>query len=890
MLLLRASNQPSALTVLITNRTAVGAMLVLSGLALGQAPVVAQAIATEWWLAASLGALCLWLLVRRYAIFKDAHWPSAVCMAVALMTLAVGRATVTSSLHAQRELTRIVEDDPRPRIWHLRGTIRSDPVIRRSRRGAMARFMHVGTVTTFTLEVDAAVGRAWRDAVASVTPALPSDDEVALPLDGAVMVRLKDADDRWQVGDRVSVTGLLRGFAPPLNPGEFDWRTSAQRQGLGGTLTVAHRANIRLISHVPTMTDRFLRVRSQVRRWVSRALLADVTLPDEGPEESLLVALILGDRGIGLDGVDQTFRRVGLAHLLAISGLHLGILALLVAGACRVVGVSPQTERLLIVLLVLLYVFIVPVRVPIWRAAVMLLVAMSAQLSGRRISGLSVLAFAAMLVAVWKPEEVYAPGFQLSFGVVTGLVLLTPMSRSRWFGPGPDDPETLTWHEVVLESTKSMATAVMVAWLISTPLVAYHFAYVCPLAPVASLPAFLFVTAILGLGFVKIATAALVPVAGAALSPLLGHASAGLIAMTQRLDQLPFSSVVVGHPSRWWAVVTLALLVWWLGSANAQRRRLSKHAGLLCLAIAAVWLMAEANRWGSRLLDRRPPPVRLISLAVGNGSCHVIDTGTGPTGTVLFDCGSGDYAGAGLGIIVPSLRRSGIRHACTLIISHDDVDHFSSAIDVMREMQIQRLMITPQMQRAATERPWGAASYLLSTAIEMGVDVQTVSAGDSITLSHGIRLDWLHPQSDDRFSVDNDASSVIQVTLGPSYEDRSILLTGDAQGPAADLLQLRHHPEVLRADVMELPHHGAWANGVVEEFVRLVDPKLVIQSTGPARLIDDPWDTSPALFDCRRMVTARDGCVVTTFHCDGTIETWSFVNPESGRVDSQQAY
>lgn len=883
MFLTAASHCPGALTTLSRNRTAICAVLTLGGLALGQTDIARHTVAAGWWLTASLCALTLWVAARRLPRWIQSEWLPSSCLAVAIVTLAAARAVIHDAGARQRELTRIIDSQDGPQVWQFEGTVRSEPIVRRSQRGAMAAFLHHETITLLTLHVTAMTGRTWTN---DGEPRERADESVSVPIDGAVLVRIEDADDRWQIGDRVAVTGIMRGFSPPLNPGEYDWRSSAQRQGLAGTLTVAHRANIRLRSHARTWPDRFLAWRARVRSCVSRWLLQDSNLEDDGPEESLLMALILGERGSGMDGIDQAFRRVGLAHVLAISGLHLGILALLVAGVCRVIGLSPQAERLAIASLVVMYVFLVPIRVPVWRAAVMLLVAMGAGLSGRRMSNLSILAVAALIVALWRPAEVFSPGFQLSFGVVSGLVLLTPTSRWRWFGPGPDDPETVPFARTTIEYAKSMITATLVAWLVSTPLVAFHFAYVCPLAPMASIPALVLVAIMLAVGFVKILTAALLPMASPILSPALGWASSNLIHMIERLDDMPGSSVAVGYPSLLWTVVALAAVVLWLGSVRSIAVGLRwRSAGVAAAgATLVVWLTAEGSHWIEDL-DARPPTVRLLTVAVGNGSCHVLDPGSGSNDIVMFDCGSGDYAGAGLGLIVPALRRSGIQRVPTMIISHDDIDHYSAAVDVMREMRTQRLYVTPQMYDRAERFGRGGAAFLLARARQMGVGVQVISAGNTLDLSGDITLTCLHPNRDDQFHVDNDASAVLHIELGDAYAHRRILLTGDAQGAAVDCLRNRYPPDRLRADVMELPHHGAWANGVADALVRLVQPGLIIQSTGSARLVNDPWAAASFPFDIQRRVTARDGFITTRIHPGGDIECDGSLSVRSNEAD-----
>lgn len=228
----------------------------------------------------------------------------------------------------------------------------------------------------------------------------------------------------------------------------------------------------------------------------------------------------------------------------------------------------------------------------------------------------------------------------------------------------------------------------------------------------------------------------------------------------------------------------------------------------------------------------------------------------------MFDAGSGNHLGIGETTIVPALRRLGILDVPTLALSHGDVDHFAAAVELMTELRTRRLLITSDMKRQAQDDPLGPMALVVSEAQRLGVQVVVADAGHEARLG-AATWRWLHPTPDAAYRTSNEASMVIRVDLG----SHRILLTGDAQGAGLVDLMQREAPEALRATILELPHHGSWSE-IAAEFVRIVDPRIVLQSTAGARLIGDRWESE--LARRQRYVTAVHGGTIIDLRADGS--------------------
>lgn len=773
------------------------------------------------------------------------HWKQRGPRRLAPLLLSIAAIALSASWASLRE--HRVEDSSlaamvsnRDHLWQLEGRIGSPPTVKTPGRGSLGRFGYQEPITVFRFEVT--------DAIAT--------DGTRVALTGAALVRVNGAGYRWEVGDQLRLRGMLRSFPPAMNPGETDLAQIARAQGLAGLLDVATMESVVELGEQRDWLWQLRRWQSDLRTRAAGWIRQDLPETDETRRDALLAALMLGERGAGLDGLDKSFARVGLAHLLAISGMHLAILVLTGLLIVRLFSWPPAIERFVIALLVVAYLFVVPARIPVWRAGVMSLAFLGAGVLGRRLDHLNLWAISALVVLLWQPSELLSPGAQLSFGVVLGLVVLTPHLRLKLFGE-PRDAELLSPADDIFEQCKTIVAATLVAWLVATPLVAHVFGVICPLAPLATLPAMALTHIALAAGYLKALTAVLLPSVGVILAPILAIATDGLIGLVDRVDRLPLSSLPILQPGVLWTLATTAAAVWWMRrrvESGASRWR--RWAAPAMLVVLFGWLMRSH---GPAWIDPSRQQSRLIMLAVGNGSCYIVESGGQ---AVMFDAGSGNYLGIGDSTIIPAVRRLGILEVPTLILSHGDVDHFAAAIEVMAELHTRRLLITTDMINQTQTDPLGPIALVVHEAERLGVQLIIADAGYEAQYGDS-RWRWLHPARVATYDTSNEASMVIRVDVGA----HRLLLCGDLQGQGMEDLMAECDVNTLHASIMELPHHGGWS-GLSASFVRRVDPQIVLQSTAGGRLMGDRW--SEELAGRQRYVTAERGATIVDLAADGS--------------------
>jgi competence protein ComEC len=763
------------------------------------------------------------LLVAGAALFGTA-WPIARHYAVAL-----------------DDLSRYVETEPV--IARLRGVVTSAPQLRQPAGGSMRQFNEQPPWLVFQLDAKALVDRHGN----------------AHSVSSNVWVSVPSTIPHLRAGDVIEIAGLLRAPPRPRNPGQFDFWRFARAHNQSAVMSVDNPALVRVMMTNPSTTLWITRWRDALRARASAWLHADMpeAFRDGATQHrAVLQAILIGERAPELHEVGAAMQRTGLAHLMAISGLHLGILVALVL---ILLGVAREPKRwhgVAAIVLIAVYLMLVEVRVPVLRAGVMLGFASLGLVLGRRMAVGGLIGFSMIVMVLWAPSEVTSPGFQLSFGVVYAIIYLAPVLRERWFGR----PNMLAGptRSMVAESFKTSLCVAVVAWLVATPIVLFHFGILSPLGWVLSVVGVPAAGVVLALGYLKMGLSAILPSAGLLVGAALAWLTDTLIAAVLWIDEIPGASVALPMPGVLW---TLAAVMWVVAVIHARERRTVRSVWALGVMLA-LWLC-----WPMLPDGRGEAALRIDMLAVGDGSCYVIRSGGE---TIVFDAGTMGDPGSGARIIVPGMRALGVRSVDTLIVSHANLDHFSAMIEVVDAFGADELLVTPQFRDEAANDPAGPAQALFEAIDEKSVPIVTVSAGARREVGEAT-FEWLHPSPQALYGRVNDTAMVIRI----SAAGRRVLLCGDIQHEAMTDIMHAFDPAALDADVMELPHHGGFSDEAVT-LVNIVSPQVVLQSTGYGRLRRDRW--KDALGGFERFITARDGACWVTIEQDGSINAGRFLD------------
>lgn len=700
--------------------------------------------------------------------------------------------------------------------------------------------------------------------------------------DAALLVSVLEKPPPCRVTDRVRIVGRLYGLHSARNPSDGDPVAIAARRGIVGSVSIESPHLCIPVSRYRSPTpfaDSFARLREATRSRLREALLSGVPDDETHAVRSTLVALVLGDAEEGYAAVETSFRAVGLAHILAISGFNLSVLGWVVATAAGFFVRGTRLRAVPVALAALAALWLMAPAASATRSALMAICGAMGASCGRDWNGDAILAAAATIMLIHEPSIATNAGFQLSFACVLALRHLVPAVRERWLSWIPGDQ---VWQRhapltgIIGEFASRALAAGIATFLASAPIALAHFGAIQPWGLVLTLLCAPLSTVTLALAYPKALLGLVCPSMVAPLGLPLWLAtwlqlefvdtSLGLLGASWQVELMPLMSAV-----SLLACVTLMLL--------GTRARLRRLALACAITLVASPLLA-------REVSKSPPHFVSTMLAVGDGSMHFIETGDA---VVVFDAGSSSHGGAATRIAVPWIgAHGGVVH--TAFVSHPNLDHFSALLDLARYARVQRLIVHESFIEAA--RPGSAMRELLDGLRARGTVIETLAAGDSVRIGHA---QWtvLWPAAKFRSKRENDLSLVIRVAVdacAPSKQSARFLFTGDIETePAARLVAesqpsrgdlTRNDALDIACDVIELPHHGSWREAVVG-LLKAANPRIVLQSTAQPRFDADRYAKHLAE-GTQRFVTCRDGAVQVRVEGD-TLASFAF---DRAAVDS----
>ena len=580
-------------------------------------------------------------------------------------------------------------------------------------------------------------------------------------------------------GQTVEVTGVLAQPPVALAPGLFDYQSYLRRLGIHYTLRAASAKDwIVLGSTQPPLAVRF-------NAWAKRTLAYG--LPAEDEALHLLWAMTLGWKTALSGETTEPFMRSGTLHVFAISGLHIAMIAAIIAGILRAIGIRRPYCAAIVIPIVWFYTCATGWQASAVRSAVMATVVFGSWILIRPPDLFNSLAGAALIILVFDPQQLFQAGFQLSFAVVFCLALFGGYFRILEDPIASGDPlipwEVRPWWQrqwlTGVKYVTGMAITAVAAWLASIPLNAYYFHLFSPVSVLANL--------------------VVVPMSGAALASNLASIFFGA--------WFPAATDILNNSAWFWMKAMLWFSEWtarWPGAALHVSAPGPFTTGLYYFVLVAwtarlfsrvqmrpwIWAMMAVLGVASAVeAINRYYKSTLTVLALSGGHTVFVDA-PGTARDVLLDCGD---QGAARITVKPFLQSHGIRQLSHLILTHGDVDHvggFETIIDVFEPRKI----LTPAVDFRS---PFYRKSLRL--AEERGRAIGQLTGGSTIA-------NWsvLYPSADDKLPRADDKALVLRGTI----RGTRVLLLPDLGSAGQEALIERNID--LRSDIVvsSVPGNG----------------------------------------------------------------------------------
>lgn len=634
------------------------------------------------------------------------------------------------------------------------------------------------------------------------------------PVTGKIRVTVGGQGPELAAGDTISFRGKLKSLHNFNNPGGFNYRRYMAFQKIWCS-TYTRGKNIVLLDITPSQSIglSLIRKRQRLARFI-----------DESVQErsgSILKALLIGDRSGITDTVRNIFNRAGVGHLLAISGLHIGIVAtvafylfkhllslwpLLLRRACTKKGAA-----LLSILPVIGYALIAGMSPSTQRAVIMICVFLMTFWFEREQDPLNTLATAAALILICFPPALFSISFQLSFTAVLAIILGLPFFRL------PDTVHAAHWYRIVSKMVVFFGVTLM-AIVGTLPLTLYYFNQVSLVGLLANwigVPLIGFVVVPLGL-----TALCFYPFSPEIAS--MGINAAGIVLgkaldLLELIAGLPFAAVKTVTPS---IVEISCYYVLFLAVFNMRSKRWRKAMAI----IALFTLGADITYWAYERFLRTDFRATIIDVGQGSaallefprGYCMLIDGG-GFSDNSSFDVGER--------IIAPFLWNRKIKTIETIVLTHPNSDHLNGLLYIAGQFNVKNVWSNHQ---AAKTMGYTRFMEIIETK-----NIQWPGFGDipRTSMVNGVKVQILYPPEDfmdnrlTRRNLNNNS-----LVLRCAYGSKSILFPGDIGAPAEKEL-VRLSGADLESTVLVAPHHGSKTSST-EGLIAKTDPEAVVISAG----------------------------------------------------------
>lgn len=605
---------------------------------------------------------------------------------------------------------------------------------------------------------------------------------------------------RLAYGAEVSIEDKLKLPAGVRNIGGFDYRQYLAGRGISATMST-QPDSVKLLQGSKVFALK--QFGYSIRKSILDSLYAG--MPEK--EASIVAGMLIGYTDDMDESLQEDFQRVGLTHILAVSGANIAFILLPLLWLLKKCGFNRRWSSAISFPVMLFYVFATGMEASVVRAAIMAGVMLLGMIIWRQTDGYCSLACSAMIILFGNTFMLFDPGFILSFAATLSLIMLyEPISNKL--------PKKMP------KSIKDTLSGTLAAQIGVLPIIAQSFNTISIISLLSNL-VIVPVTGILTL------VGALIPIFWWLLAPVakvLAIAATFLtdviLFVASKLSEIPWAQVWVVTPGLFLIIGYYCLLLY----VRFGFIRLKKQTAQTVLAVLLVVY------GGGLVLTTLPPHNLMIYMAdVGQGDCSVIKTPDGKS--ILIDGGGNpmDEENSYIGdrIVVPLLYDLHIPTIDIMIASHGDADHISGLKSVLRTMPVKRLVIA--------EAEDEGMKVLIDLAQSKGIPVERMDTGDIIYEEKELTLTTVYPLEDESLlpSAATNSANERSLVVRLDYGTLSALFTGDMGFPVEKLILNSSllDTEILDCDILKVPHHGS-KYAISREFLNKVTPAVALIGVG----------------------------------------------------------
>ena len=509
-------------------------------------------------------------------------------------------------------------------------------------------------------------------------------NEQEMPVSGKIRTYVYDPRESFQIGDIIAAEGKLSIPRGRTNPAGFDYKNFLKYQGVGAVLSISKGDLVGVVGASKNPVMLFRRYLSKAKHKALRALGKNLS----GEKRDLVESILLGQRQ-GLDNsTKDLFAKTGTMHIIAVSGLHVGIIGAAVLAVMLFLRFPKKIAYVITILGIFSFALMSGARPSAMRAAIMLSFLLLSQVLDRRVDIVSSLFLSAFIIVFAAPGQLFTPGFILSYMAVLSIIYLTPVFDLVTKPPGVERPLSF------LQKSISVSLAV---WIGTLPIVTSYFNIISPSVVIANLVAIpvLFLLILLGGLSVLLGSFTFLGVIAGYAAAVLGWIIDSYFFILGMISKCPFAYFKISSPAgivvSTYYILLVVLVLYCSGKTSDIKGRRNK---------IFIFFLVASNLfvWNQVVKGMPPKEVEVTFFDTGKSDAALMEFPDGEV--VLIDGGSGGLesgsADHGRNVIAPYLIERGINKIDCIIMSHPHEDHIGGLFYITRNFNVGTLVTADQ--------------------------------------------------------------------------------------------------------------------------------------------------------------------------------------------------
>lgn len=515
-------------------------------------------------------------------------------------------------------------------------------------------------------------------------------------------------------------------------------------------------------------------------------------------ESNILKAMILGEKQFLDDETVHLYRISGIYHILAISGLHIGILSLFLTKVFKFI--NRRFGYIFVIIILIFYCMFTGSSLSTMRATIMCITVLISYMIYRNSDFISSISLSAIILLFKNPYYIFDVGFLYTYTSVLSIAFLGG-------------------RICTLYNLKGIVNSFIVSFFVTLsikPITAYYFYNFTLLDSLLNIIIIPFMSIVVIIGFLSTILGMIDIYLAQFLIGSVYYILRFFTYTCKVVENINFNNVIIGRPSII-VIIGLYTMLIFIGYAFYDKYLLKKRKKFINIGMVIFIICVF-------IAILSPRPFNITMLDVGQGDSIV---GISDDGVFLVDGGGSNSFSTGDSIVLPYLKSKGINSIDFVFVSHNDTDHIKGIVEILDKINIKNLFLP--LNISVDEN----YLELLNIAYNKNIPIYTLQKGDKLTLGNNTVFDIIHPNKDFNSKDDNNNSLVFKLT----YKNNSMLFTGDIENNAEKFI-LENNLN-LSADILKIAHHGS-KTSTSEDFVKKVNPSIALISCKENNIYNHP--------------------------------------------------